>query len=125
MAKTGRTGKVPAADETAKVPHGSDAHEFAASAGLSKKIVKFRRDEVVLTQGGDCDSVVYIEKGGVKLIGALENRAGSGGRYARPGRSRVNFFMNQFKKLGFIEHNGNLADGIQNDSWLLSVVLHD
>ena len=36
-------------------------------------------------------------------------------------RSRVNFFMNKFKKLGFIKYNGGLHI---NDS-LLSVVLHD
>jgi CRP/FNR family cyclic AMP-dependent transcriptional regulator len=36
-------------------------------------------------------------------------------------RSRVNFFMNKFKKLGFIEYNGSLRI---NDS-LLSIVLHD
>jgi CRP/FNR family transcriptional regulator, cyclic AMP receptor protein len=36
-------------------------------------------------------------------------------------RSRVNFFMNRFRKLGFIEYNGEL----KIDSSLLSVVLHD
>jgi CRP/FNR family transcriptional regulator, cyclic AMP receptor protein len=36
-------------------------------------------------------------------------------------RSRVNFFMNKFRKLGFIEYNG----GIKINSSLLSVVLHD
>jgi CRP/FNR family cyclic AMP-dependent transcriptional regulator len=36
-------------------------------------------------------------------------------------RSRVNFFMNKFRKLGFIEYNGGLR---VNDS-LLSIVLHD
>jgi CRP/FNR family cyclic AMP-dependent transcriptional regulator len=36
-------------------------------------------------------------------------------------RSRVNFFMNKFRKLGFIHYNG----GLQIDSSLLSVVLHD
>jgi CRP/FNR family transcriptional regulator, cyclic AMP receptor protein len=40
-------------------------------------------------------------------------------------RSRVNFFMNKFKKLGFIEYNGDLEAGIQINSSLLSVVLHD
>jgi len=40
-------------------------------------------------------------------------------------RSRVNFFMNKFKKLGFIEYDGNLDKGIQINSSLLSVVLHD
>jgi CRP-like cAMP-binding protein len=36
-------------------------------------------------------------------------------------RSRVNFFMNKFKKLGFIEYNGVLK---VNES-LLTVVVHD
>jgi CRP/FNR family cyclic AMP-dependent transcriptional regulator len=36
-------------------------------------------------------------------------------------RSRVNFFMNKFKKLGFIEDN----NGLQINASLLSVVLHD
>jgi CRP/FNR family cyclic AMP-dependent transcriptional regulator len=36
-------------------------------------------------------------------------------------RSRVNFFMNKFRKLGFIEYNGGLK--IHNS--LLSIVLHD
>jgi CRP/FNR family cyclic AMP-dependent transcriptional regulator len=35
-------------------------------------------------------------------------------------RGRVNFFMNKFKKLGFIKYNG----GLHVDSSLLSVVLH-
>jgi CRP/FNR family cyclic AMP-dependent transcriptional regulator len=36
-------------------------------------------------------------------------------------RSRVNLFMNKFKKLGFIEYNG----GIKINKSLLTVVLHD
>ncbi len=36
-------------------------------------------------------------------------------------RSRVSFFMNKFRKLGFIEYNG----GIEVHSSLLNVVLHD
>ena len=36
-------------------------------------------------------------------------------------RSRVNFFMNRFRKLGFIHYNG----GLQVHSSLLHVVLHD
>jgi CRP/FNR family cyclic AMP-dependent transcriptional regulator len=38
-------------------------------------------------------------------------------------RSRVNFFLNKFKKLGFIEYNGGLP--LKINSSLLSVVLHD
>jgi CRP/FNR family cyclic AMP-dependent transcriptional regulator len=36
-------------------------------------------------------------------------------------RSRVNFFMNRFRKLGFIRYNGQL----EVDSSLLNIVLHD
>jgi CRP-like cAMP-binding protein len=36
-------------------------------------------------------------------------------------RSRVNFFMNKFRRLGFIDYNG----GLRIDNSLLSVVLHD
>jgi CRP-like cAMP-binding protein len=36
-------------------------------------------------------------------------------------RSRVNFFMNKFRKLGFIKYNGTL----QINTSLLSVILHD
>ena len=36
-------------------------------------------------------------------------------------RSRVNFFMNKFRKLGFLEYNG----GLHVHSSLLNIVLHD
>jgi len=36
-------------------------------------------------------------------------------------RARINFFMNKFRRLGFIEYNG----GIEVHSSLLNVVLHD
>jgi CRP-like cAMP-binding protein len=41
-------------------------------------------------------------------------------------RSRVNFFLNKFRKLGFIEYNGGIYNGgIRLNNSLLSVVLHD
>jgi CRP/FNR family cyclic AMP-dependent transcriptional regulator len=40
-------------------------------------------------------------------------------------RSRVSFFMNKFRKLGFIEYNGGFEGGIEVHSSLLNVVLHD
>jgi CRP-like cAMP-binding protein len=36
-------------------------------------------------------------------------------------RSRVNFFMNKFKRLGFIEYNG----GLKVNHSLLTVIVHD
>jgi CRP/FNR family cyclic AMP-dependent transcriptional regulator len=38
-------------------------------------------------------------------------------------RSRVSFFMNKFRKLGFVSYNG--GSGLQVHSSLLNVVLHD
>jgi len=40
-------------------------------------------------------------------------------------RSRVSFFMNRFRKLGFIQYSGGTAGGLQVHSSLLNVVLHD
>ena len=212
-----------------------NAQAFLDSAGLSKKIVEYQRDESIFSQGDAAESVMYIQKGGVKLsvlsktgreavvamlgpadffgegclagqalrIGSAsaitpstvlviaknqmtkvlhEQRALSDrfiahmvsrnvrieqdlidqlfnssekrlarallllaryGKQDKPKqivpkisqetlsemvgttRSRVNFFMNKFKRLGFIEYDGNLDAGIQINSSLLSVVLHD
>jgi CRP-like cAMP-binding protein len=40
-------------------------------------------------------------------------------------RSRVSFFMNRFRKLGFVDYSGGPDGGLQVHSSLLSVVLHD
>jgi CRP/FNR family cyclic AMP-dependent transcriptional regulator len=40
-------------------------------------------------------------------------------------RSRVSFFMNRFRKLGFINYAGGDDGGLQVHSSLLNVVLHD
>jgi len=37
-------------------------------------------------------------------------------------RARVSFFMNRFRKLGFVHYNGG---GLEVHSSLLSIVLHD
>ena len=214
---------------------GFNAQAFLDSTGLSKRIVDFRRDEVVFAQGDKADSVLYVQKGGMKLsvvsktgkeavvamlgpgdffgegclagqtlrigsataitpssvlvigkkqmIKVLHEQNGMSDRFiahmlsrnvrieqdlidqlfnssekrlarallllARYGkqtkprqivakisqetlsemvgttRSRVNFFMNKFKKLGFIAYDADLDAGIQINSSLLSVVLHD
>lgn len=218
-----------------KITRSFNAQAFLDSAGLSKKIVDYGRAEVIFAQGGRCDSVFYVQSGGVKLSvlsttgreavvamlgpgdffgeGCLAGqpvRIGSAtaitptsvlviekkrmvkvlhrqhalsdrfiahmlsrnvrieqdlidqlfnssekrlarallllaryGKQVKPKqvvptisqetlsemvgttRSRVNFFMNKFKKLGFIEYTGDLQDGIQINNSLLSVVLHD
>jgi len=231
-AKLVKTGKKSAAK---RAQTAFSAQGFLDSGGLSKKIVDYRRNEMIYSQGDRGDSVMYIRAGGVKLsvisksgreavvamlgpgdffgegslagqtlriggataitsssilvigtaqmmkvlheqnafsdrfitrmltrnlrteqdlIDQLFNSSekrlarallllASYGKPTKPKhvvpkisqetlsemvgttRSRVNFFMNKFKKLGFIEYDGNLEAGIQVNSSLLSVVLHD
>jgi len=40
-------------------------------------------------------------------------------------RSRVSYFMNRFRKMGFIHYAGGVEGGLQVHSSLLNVVLHD
>src|ERR1700684_4031608 len=40
-------------------------------------------------------------------------------------RSRVSFFMNRFRKLGFIHYAGGIEGGLQVHSSLLNIFLHD
>ena len=40
-------------------------------------------------------------------------------------RSRVSFFMNRFRKLGFVYYSGQFTGGLEVHSSLLNVILHD
>jgi CRP/FNR family transcriptional regulator, cyclic AMP receptor protein len=40
-------------------------------------------------------------------------------------RSRVSFFMNRFRKLGFIQYDGSNTGGLEVHSSLLNIILHD
>jgi len=40
-------------------------------------------------------------------------------------RSSVSFFMNRFRKLGFIRYDGQITGGLEVHSSLLNVILHD
>ena len=44
-----------------------DAQAFLDSAGVARKVVTYHRSENLFSQGEDADSVMYIQKGGVKL----------------------------------------------------------
>src|SRR6266852_1713356 len=50
-------------------PFGSrlTSQAFLDSAGIARTIVAYRRAEAIFTQGDPCESVLYIQKGGVKL----------------------------------------------------------
>ena len=44
-----------------------NAQAFLDSAGIARTIIEYRRADVIFTQGDPCESVLYIQKGGVKL----------------------------------------------------------
>jgi CRP/FNR family cyclic AMP-dependent transcriptional regulator len=44
-----------------------DAEAFLDSAGAARKVVAFRRNETIFTQGNPSKHVMYIQEGGVKL----------------------------------------------------------
>jgi CRP-like cAMP-binding protein len=40
-------------------------------------------------------------------------------------RARVSFFMNRFRKMGFVDYSGEAKDGLRIHRSLLSVIVHD
>jgi CRP/FNR family transcriptional regulator, cyclic AMP receptor protein len=44
-----------------------NAQAFLDSAGIARKIVEYRRADIIFTQGDPCEHVYYIQTGGVKL----------------------------------------------------------
>jgi CRP/FNR family cyclic AMP-dependent transcriptional regulator len=44
-----------------------NAQAFLDSAGVSRKVVEYRRSEKIFSQGDPATSVMYIQKGGVKI----------------------------------------------------------
>jgi CRP-like cAMP-binding protein len=51
-----------------------DAQAFLDSAGVARKVVEYRSQETIFTQGDPAMSVLYIQKGGVRLT--VVNEAG-------------------------------------------------
>src|SRR5271169_857881 len=45
-----------------------DPQAFLDSAGVARKVVEFRRKESIFSQGEGAETVIYIQKGGVKLF---------------------------------------------------------
>src|SRR5260370_7061833 len=44
-----------------------DAQAFLDSAGLARKVVRYRKSQKIYSQGDAATSVMYIQEGGVKL----------------------------------------------------------
>lgn len=49
-------------------PQPFDFEAFLASGGVDGTIVQRRRGEVIFSQDDPCDSVLYVQRGGVKLL---------------------------------------------------------
>jgi CRP/FNR family transcriptional regulator, cyclic AMP receptor protein len=58
--------KLHSASKTKEKP-AFDIHAFLDSAGVTKKVVGYRKSQVIYAQGDLAASVMYIQKGGVKL----------------------------------------------------------
>jgi len=44
-----------------------DAQKFLDTAGVSRKLIEYRRGESIYSQGDSAETVMYVQKGGVKL----------------------------------------------------------
>ena len=51
----------------AKTVRTFDAQAFLESAGVARKIATYQRAEVIFSQGDASESVMYLQKGGVKI----------------------------------------------------------
>jgi len=51
-----------------------DAQKFLDTAGVSRKVIEYRRGESIYSQGDSAETVMYVQKGGVKL--AVVNGSG-------------------------------------------------
>lgn len=51
----------------AKKPSSFDSQAFLDTAGVSKKVSEYRRGESIFTQGDLAVTVMYIQRGGVRL----------------------------------------------------------
>jgi len=50
-----------------RTPQNFDARDFLDTAGVSRKVMDYRRGESIYSQGDAAEAVMYIQKGGVKL----------------------------------------------------------
>src|SRR6202051_2056173 len=49
------------------LPDSFNAQAFLDTAGIARKVTEYRRNESIYSQGDAAESVMYVQKGGVKL----------------------------------------------------------
>jgi CRP/FNR family cyclic AMP-dependent transcriptional regulator len=73
MRNTANSGGISSKRKSTK-KRAFDPQAFLDSAGVSRRIVEYRRSEKIYSQGDPVASVMYVQKGGVKL--SVVNRVG-------------------------------------------------
>jgi CRP/FNR family transcriptional regulator, cyclic AMP receptor protein len=114
--------------------HPFDPHTFLAKVGAGRTLVACQAQRPIFAQGEATDAVFYLQDGQVKRTVVSEHgKEGKAGlvmsrinqetlaEMIGTTRPRVSFVLNKFRKLGFIDYNGEL----RGHSALLNVVLHD
>ncbi len=59
--------KLPPSGMKPKKKSAFDAQVFLESVGASRRVAEFRRQQAIFSQGDAADSVMYVQKGGVKF----------------------------------------------------------
>jgi CRP/FNR family transcriptional regulator, cyclic AMP receptor protein len=59
--------KVPPSGVKPEKKSAFDAQVYLDSVGVSRRVAEFRRKQAIFSQGDSADSVMYVQKGGVKL----------------------------------------------------------
>src|SRR5438067_444241 len=105
------------------MPPPFDPEVFLEQAGVGRTRIDLKKNQVLLSQGDPADDVYSVQFGKEgrpeNVIPKISQEVLA--EMIGTTRSRVNFFMNRFRKLGFIEYNGKL----EVHSSLLNVILHD
>src|SRR4026208_460145 len=58
-----KTPRAPSSEQRS----GFDAKAFLESAGAARRVVSYPKGKIVFSQGQPSDSVMYIQKGGIKI----------------------------------------------------------
>ena len=103
----------------------SGPEEFLSIVGGGRILAKYRKNQRVFSQGDYAARALLLlanfgKEGKPETIIAKVSQETLAATIGTT-RARVSFFMNKFRKLGFISYNGK----IEVHSSLLSVVLHD
>ena len=73
MATTTRLRKLPSSGMKPKKKSAFDAQLFLESVGASRRVAEFEKDQPIFSQGDAADSVMYVQKGSVKLTVVSES----------------------------------------------------